>query len=58
MGKGVVADHIVKLAGQFNVPVMRNVELAQSLFEKGEIGDYIPEETYQAVSEISRGLIS
>lgn len=58
MGKGTVADLIVKYAQQFNVPIMRNVELAQTLFEKGEIGDYIPEETYQAVSEILRWLES
>lgn len=56
MGKGIVADRMIKIAGQFNVPVMRNVELAQTLFEKGEIGDYIPEETYEAVSEILRWL--
>ena len=58
MGKGLVADQIVKLAMEFNVPIMRNVDLAQTLFEKGEIGDYIPEETYQAVSEILRWLES
>jgi type III secretion protein U len=56
MGKGTVADQIVKLAAEFDVPVMRNVDLAQTLFEKGEIGDYIPEETYEAVSEILRWL--
>ncbi len=56
MGKGTVADQIVKLAANFDVPVMRNVDLAQTLFEKGEICDYIPEETYEAVSEILRWL--
>lgn len=56
MGKGLIADQIVKKAAEFNVPVMRNPDLARTLFEKGEIGDYIPEETYQAVSEILRWL--
>lgn len=56
MGRGTIADMIVKAAQEFDVPVMRNVELAQTLFEKGEISDYIPEETYQAVSEILRWL--
>lgn len=56
MGKGTVADLMIKYAMEFNVPIMRNVELAQTLFEKGEIGDYIPEETYQAISEILRWL--
>ncbi len=58
MGKGLIADRMVKLAAEFDVPVMRNVDLAQTLFEKGEIGDYIPEETYEAVSEILRWLES
>ncbi len=56
MGKGTFADQIVKLAVDYNVPVMRNVALAQTLFEKGEIHQYIPEETYEAVAEILRWL--
>ncbi len=35
---------------------MRNVALAHTLFEKGKIGEYIPEETYQAIAEILDGL--
>lgn len=58
MGKGVIADHMVKIAMEFDIPIMRNVDLAQNLFEKGEIGEYIPEETYEAVSEILRWLES
>ena len=56
MGKGLIADMIIKKAQEFQVPVMRNVTLAQTLFEKGKISDYIPEETYQAVAEILRWL--
>lgn len=52
MGKGIIADMITRIALENNIPIMRNVDLAQTLFEKGEISDYIPEETYQAVSEI------
>ncbi|MBM3208424.1 MAG: EscU/YscU/HrcU family type III secretion system export apparatus switch protein [Chlamydiae bacterium] len=58
MGKGVIADRIVKEAISYNVPIMRNVTLAQKLFEKGEINYFIPEETYQAVAEILRWLES
>lgn len=58
MGQGLVADQIVKLAEQYNIPIMRNVELAQTLFKKAEIGDYVPEETYQAISDILRWLES
>ncbi len=56
MGKGVMADQMIKLAVEYNVPVMRNVALAQTLFEKGGINRYIPEETYEAVAEILRWL--
>ena len=35
---------------------MRNVNLAQTLFEKGKISDYIPEETYEAMAEILQWL--
>ncbi|MBI3236725.1 MAG: EscU/YscU/HrcU family type III secretion system export apparatus switch protein, partial [Chlamydiales bacterium] len=52
MGKGPIADMIVKKAQEYGVPVMRNVNLAQTLFQKGKISEYIPEETYQAVAEI------
>jgi type III secretion protein U len=56
MGQGVMADQITKIALDAHVPIMRNVSLAQTLFEKGKIGDFIPEETYQAVAEILQWL--
>ncbi|MCX6990274.1 MAG: type III secretion system export apparatus subunit SctU [Chlamydiae bacterium] len=56
MGKGTVADLIIKEATNHHIPIMRNVDLAQALFEKGEINNFIPEETYQAVSEILKWL--
>lgn len=56
MGKGTIADLIIKIAQENGIPIMRNVSLAQTLFEKGKISDYIPEETYQAVAEILRWL--
>lgn len=56
MGRGEIADRIIKIALESNIPIMRNVALAHTLFEKGKIGEYIPEETYQAVAEILRWL--
>jgi type III secretion protein U len=56
MGKGPVADMILRVAQENGIPIMRNVSLAQTLFEKGKISEYIPEETYQAVAEILRWL--
>jgi type III secretion protein U len=56
MGKGTIADLIIKIALENGIPIMRNVTLAQTLFEKGKISEYIPEETFQAVAEILRWL--
>jgi len=45
------ADKIKEIARQFDVPIMRNVPLAQAL-NKLEIGEDIPEELYEAVAEV------
>lgn len=58
MGKGIIADTMVRIATENNIPIMRNVDLAHTLFEKGEIGDYVPEETYEAISQILQWLES
>lgn len=52
MGQGIVADQIIRFGQEAGVPIMRNVNLAQTLFKKGKSGDYIPEETYEAMAEI------
>jgi len=56
MGKGMIAELIIKAATEYHVPVMRNVPLAQLLWEKGEEGDYVPEEAYAAIAEILKWL--
>ena len=58
MGANLVAEQIVKIGIQNNVPIMRNVELARTLYTKGEISGYIPEETYPAVAEILKWIRS
>lgn len=56
MGRGVSAENIVKVAQENNVPIMRNVALAQELYNKGKEGQYIPEETYEAIAEVLKWL--
>jgi type III secretion protein U len=58
MGKGIMADMIIKAAISYHVPIMRNVPLAHTLYEKGKISEFIPEETYQAVAEILKWIAS
>ncbi|SCA58585.1 Secretion system apparatus protein SsaU [Chlamydiales bacterium SCGC AB-751-O23] len=52
MGKGKKAEMILKKAEKYNVPIMRNVPLAHTLIDTGEILQFIPKETFQAVAEI------
>lgn len=56
MGQGIMADKIVRVGQDAHVPIMRNVSLAQTLFQKGRIGDYVPEETYSAIAEVLQWL--
>jgi type III secretion protein U len=54
MGKDLLAERIIKLAEQHDVPVVRNIRLAHRLWESGELYQYIPEDTYEALAEILR----
>lgn len=58
MGNGELAARIVKLAEANNIPVMRNISLAHKLWEEGEVYDYVPEDTYEALAEILRWVAS
>jgi len=52
MGKGPMAEQIIKIGIDNHIPIMRNVDLAWKLFTIGNIGDYIPKETYKTIAEI------
>jgi type III secretion protein U len=58
MGKDLLAERIIKLANDYNVPVVRNIRLAHRLWESGELYQYIPEDTYEALAEILRWVSS
>jgi type III secretion protein U len=58
MGNNMLAERIVNLAEKFNIPILRNVPLAHKLWETGELYEYVPEDTYEAVAEILRWLAS
>ena len=58
MGSGYVAEQIIKIGVENNIPIMRNVDLARELYSKGKISDYIPEESYEAVAEILKWIES
>ncbi|MCM1321897.1 MAG: EscU/YscU/HrcU family type III secretion system export apparatus switch protein [Bacteroides sp.] len=50
-GKGALAERIVKIAEQNNVPVVLDADMANILTLQ-EIGDCIPEETYEVLAGI------
>lgn len=45
------AEKIRELAREYNVPVMKNTTLAESLY-RVDVGQEIPEELYDAVAEV------
>jgi flagellar biosynthetic protein FlhB len=51
-GQRLVAERIVDLARQHDVPVIRNIPLAHALFNLVEVGQQIPPELYQAMAEV------
>jgi type III secretion protein U len=56
MGQGPLALEIIKIAESRQIPVVRNIPLAHTLWEKAKLYEYIPEETYEPVAEIMRWL--
>lgn len=58
MGKDGLAERMIKLAEQYDVPVLRNIPLAHKLWDDGELYEYVPEETYEALAEILRWVAS
>lgn len=54
MGSEGLAERIIGFAKEYNIPIMRNIPLARTLWEQGEAYEYVPEETYEALAEILR----
>lgn len=50
-GKGIIAEKILALAREHNIPIYQDEELI-SLLEKLEVGDLIPPELYKVVAEV------
>lgn len=50
-GEGDLADQIIQLAMEYEVPIYQNADLARML-ARMELGDSIPEELYRTIAEI------
>ncbi len=53
-GAGQNAAQIIELAQQFKIPIFENVPLARQLMTSTQIGDYIPQESFESVAEVLR----
>ena len=51
-GAGKVAERIKALAEKYDIPILENRELAQSLYSLVEVGQEIPSSLYKAVAEV------
>jgi flagellar biosynthetic protein FlhB/flagellar biosynthesis protein len=50
-GMRLKAEKIRAIAKQYNIPIMRNLPLANALY-RVDVGEEVPEELYDAVAEI------
>ncbi len=50
-GKGRIAEKIIELAKEHNIPIREDPDLVNALM-KLELNEYIPEELFQVVAEI------
>ncbi|MDR2738163.1 MAG: type III secretion system export apparatus subunit SctU [Puniceicoccales bacterium] len=53
-GQGQVAEDMIRVARENNIPIMRNVPLAHSLMDVGEVMTFIPTELIEPVAEVLR----
>ena len=51
-GKDFLAQKIKEIAEKHNVPIYEDPPLARLLYEKVEVGEYIPEDLYQVVAKV------
>ena len=50
-GRGVLADRLLDIAKKYDIPVVKDDLLSETLYMM-EPGDYIPEEVYDIVAQI------
>ncbi len=58
MGQDILAERIVTLAKRYEIPIVRNIKLARKLWDEGDVHEFVPEETYEAIAEVLRWINS
>ena len=54
MAQDHLAERMIILAKEYNIPIVRNIPLAHKLWDDGDVYEFVPEESYAAVAEIMR----
>jgi type III secretion YscU/HrpY family protein len=54
MGQDHLALQMIKLAEENGIPTVRNIPLAHTLWENGEVWEYVPQDTYPHVAALIR----
>jgi type III secretion protein U len=58
MGQDILAERMISMAKQYDIPIVRNIKLARELWDNGEIYEFVPEKTYEPLAEILRWIAS
>ena len=51
-GRDLVAQNIKKIASDNNIPLVENKPLARALYASVDIGNFIPQELFEAVADV------
>ncbi|MDY7098022.1 MAG: EscU/YscU/HrcU family type III secretion system export apparatus switch protein [Pseudomonadota bacterium] len=51
-GEGEVAEAMREVARQSGIPIVRHIPTARQLWARGEVGEMVPEEMFDAIAEI------
>lgn len=51
-GKNYLAQKIIEIAEEHRIPIYQDPPLARLIYEKVEVGEYIPEDLYQVVAKV------
>lgn len=54
MAEDALAERLIAIAKTNDIPIVRNIKLAHNLWNNGDVYEYVPEDTYEAIAEILR----
>lgn len=58
MGEDLLAERIVQIAKSCDIPIVRNIKLAHKLWNEGDVYEFVPEDSYEAIADIIRWIAS